>query len=176
MCMCISHLSLSSLAFWFTSPRRTRCLDCWANTNANFIFPKPSLHVDICQSREHYFVIPFSEMLLAHCWVLLGIPMSTLGFHKVNPFLSSFSFLQFISPFKRYRVERYTFCFTWLIVTTKNNAFILYFQISDLQSEANSSKQKSDPWPWLTRTQTLLSLCGLFMFWKSAIFPFFKNS
>ena len=38
-CKCISHLPLSSLAFWFTFPRNTRCLDRWKNANTNSIFP-----------------------------------------------------------------------------------------------------------------------------------------
>ena len=60
--------------------------------------------------------------------VLRGLPMSTLRFYKVNPLLSSFSLLRFISPFKRYGMKRNTFCLTWLIITAENNAFIWHFQ------------------------------------------------
>jgi len=106
---------------------------------------KCQFHLSVCQSREHYFVVLFLEMLWAHCRVLRGLPMSTLRFYKVNPMLSSFLLLRFISPFKRYGMKLNTFCLTWLIITAENNAFILHFQ-DFWPSEAKQTRFQTRKW------------------------------
>ena len=166
------HLSLSSLAFWFTFPWNTRCLDRRVNTNANFFFRWSSLNIDVCQiSREHHIVIVFSGMLWVHCRILCGLPMSMLGFYKVDPLL--FCFCGSSVPSKGIGWSKIPFVLLGLLLQPKTTHLSGIFQIFDLQSEANTvpNKKAIDGLEWrhkLRFTQTLV-------FWKSAIFPIFKK-
>ena len=107
-----SHLACFQLVCF---PSRYKVRGLLGNTNRN-ILPKPSLKINLCQTRKHDRVIfiCISWAPNEHALILRSRP-------------TSFFFCASRRPVKRNWVKGYALFIVWPVVASENNAFIWHF-------------------------------------------------